>query len=107
MTFRAFRGAVSAQEHVSHVTNSGAGRRPADPCLASRGGGEQTRAMKMEWLAALLVLMSAGCVDRAHAAPRDTEGGRGSANVALRATYECVVPPNYWGWKNPAHPDTG
>ena len=28
-------------------------------------------------------------------------------NVAANAPYECVEPPNYWGWKGPHHGDTG
>ncbi|MBI3921956.1 MAG: hypothetical protein HY318_11115 [Armatimonadetes bacterium] len=28
-------------------------------------------------------------------------------NLALRRTYECVTPPNYWGWKGPWHGDKG
>jgi len=32
--------------------------------------------------------------------------GRGS-NLVAGAKYECVFPPNYWGWKNPRHGDRG
>ena len=28
-------------------------------------------------------------------------------NLALHAKYECVLAPNYWGWKNPKHGDHG
>ena len=28
-------------------------------------------------------------------------------NSALHAKYECVIAPNYWGWKNPQHGDHG
>jgi len=28
-------------------------------------------------------------------------------NLAAGAAYECVTPPNYWGWKNPRHDDHG
>jgi hypothetical protein len=28
-------------------------------------------------------------------------------NIAAGVSYECAVPPNYWGWKNPNHSDVG
>ena len=31
----------------------------------------------------------------------------GAGNLAAAASYECVVAPNYWGWKLPQHGDTG
>ena len=31
----------------------------------------------------------------------------GAENLAGGVSYDCVVPPNYWGWKLPQHGDTG
>jgi hypothetical protein len=31
----------------------------------------------------------------------------GAENLAAGASYECVIAPNYWGWKNPNHSDNG
>lgn len=30
-----------------------------------------------------------------------------SENLAAGISYKCVVPPNYWGWKNLRHSDMG